>query len=342
MTATEPRRDTMASFSVSVDQSAIQPPRLLVTNTANGVSRVVWDPNPEIADITFSKPQVFEWTDSAGRQQSGGLFLPQDYRPGKRYPLVILTHGFSSELFRPSGGYTTGYAAQVLAASGIIVLETRCRDAETVTPREAACQVDAYESAVKALAAKGMIDPEEIGIIGFSRTCYYVMEALTKSSVRFKAASITDGVNEGYWQYIMSAGLLNDSGISAEADAMIGAKPFGVGLQTWLKNSPTFNTDRISAAVQVVGEGKLSLMFMWEPYALLRFQNKPVDLILLNTDEHLLTNPTVRMASQGGSVDWFRFWLQGYEDPDPAKAEQYRRWRELRQMQEASSAAAAR
>jgi hypothetical protein len=40
------------------------------------------------------------------------------------------------------------------------------------------------------------------------------------------------------------------------------------------------------------------------------------------------------MASQGGTVDWFRFWLQGEEDPDPAKAEQYARWRELRELQE--------
>jgi len=33
-------------------------------------------------------------------------------------------------------------------------------------------------------------------------------------------------------------------------------------------------------------------------------------------------------------VDWLRFWLQRYEDPDPAKADQYKRWRGLRQMQE--------
>ena len=45
------------------------------------------------------------------------------------------------------------------------------------------------------------------------------------------------------------------------------------------------------------------------------------------------------MASQGGSVDWMRFWLQDYEDPDPAKAEQYARWRKLREMQKANDAA---
>jgi len=72
---------------------------------------------------------------------------------------------------------------------------------------------------------------------------------------------------------------------------------------------------------------------MWGPYAALRLLHKPVELVMLNTDEHVLTNPSVRLASQGGSVDWFRFWLQDYEDPDPAKAEQYVRWRELRKLQ---------
>ena len=46
------------------------------------------------------------------------------------------------------------------------------------------------------------------------------------------------------------------------------------------------------------------------------------------------------MASQGGSVDWFRFWLKGEEDLDPVKAEQYAGWRELKKMQEENGAKA--
>jgi hypothetical protein len=60
--------------------------------------------------------------------------------------------------------------------------------------------------------------------------------------------------------------------------------------------------------------------------------------VLLNTEEHVLSNPGMRLASQGGTVDWMRFWLQGYEDPDPAKARQYQRWNELRKLQEAQGA----
>ena len=73
---------------------------------------------------------------------------------------------------------------------------------------------------------------------------------------------------------------------------------------------------------------------MWQPYAGLRYLHKPVDLVRLNIDEHPHTNPAARMAAQGGTVDWFRFWLQDYEDPDAAKAEQYKRWHELKKMQD--------
>jgi hypothetical protein len=48
------------------------------------------------------------------------------------------------------------------------------------------------------------------------------------------------------------------------------------------------------------------------------------------------------MTSQPSNVDWFAFRLKGEEDPDPAKAEQYKRWRELRKLQEVSPAAKCR
>jgi hypothetical protein len=51
---------------------------------------------------------------------------------------------------------------------------------------------------------------------------------------------------------------------------------------------------------------------------------------------HVLQNPAQRLASQGGSVDWFCFWLKGEETPDAAKKEQYVRWRELRALDAAS------
>jgi hypothetical protein len=104
-------------------------------------------------------------------------------------------------------------------------------------------------------------------------------------------------------------------------------------LQTWLAQSPSFHLDHITSPVLMVAQGRWDALLMWGPYSGLRYLHKPVDLVVLRDTGHVLTNPKSRLLSQGGTVDWFRFWLQEYEDPDPAKAEQYKRWHMLRDMQ---------
>jgi len=246
--------------------------------------------------------------------------------------LVVQTHGFYQDAFIPSGIYATAFAARELAGAGILVLQVPdCPF--TLNPEEGPCNVAGYNAGVEQLVMDGLADPDRVGIVGFSRTCFYVLETLTTSALHFKAASVTDGVNEGYLQYMISVDQFQNS-ISQDANKVIGASPFGDGLQLWLQRSPGFNMNKVMAPLQVVALSRPGLIFMWEPYAALRYLDKPVDLILVSAGTHILTNPSERMASQGGTVDWFRFWLKGEEDSDAAKAEQYVRWRELRKLQQ--------
>jgi hypothetical protein len=85
--------------------------------------------------------------------------------------------------------------------------------------------------------------------------------------------------------------------------------------------------------------GVTSVLGAWEPYASLYRQHKPVDLVLLKQGLHIESNPLQRLASQGTTVDWYRFWLQGHEDPDPMKKDQYRRWEHLRELQDVENKA---
>lgn len=315
-------------LSITVKQGLDEPPLLLASNKL--ASRVIWDPNPQLKNLELGQARVYTWDDKQGREWKSGLYSPINYQPGQRYPLVIQTHGFLESEFSPSGVYPTAFAARALAAKGIIVLQVgTVGECGLGTPDEGPCNVTGYETVANQLVSEGLVDPDKIGIIGFSRTCYHVMEALTFGSLHVRAASITDGFMVDYLQYMQFT-------VANESDSIIGAKPFGEGLELWLKRSPGFNLDRVNAPLMVVGLGPESLLSMWQPYAGLRYLHKPVELMMLNTDEHVLTNPAVRMASQGGSVDWFRFWLQDYEDPDPSKADQYKRWHELRKLQEES------
>jgi len=322
-------RAASGSLEIAVRQALNDSPMLIATDSKTKASRIILNPNPQLADIALGEAAVYKWKDKAGRDWKGGLFKPVPYESGRRYPLVIQTHGFSESEFTPSGIYPTAFAARALAGAGLAVLQAPdCPVYDT--PQEGPCNVRGYEAAVNELVKAGLVDSERIGIIGFSRSCFYVMEALTTSALHIKAASITDGVMGNYLQYLMEVdvpGFADDAGSS-----IIGARPFAAGLQLWLKRSPLFNMDKVTAALQVVAEGRSDLTFMWEPYAVMRYLHKPVDLVLLNNNEHILSNPSARLVSQGGTVDWMRFWLKDEEDPDPAKAEQYKRWRELRQL----------
>lgn len=321
--------------NIYVRQGLNEPPVVVARDPRTEASRVIWNPNPQLTTIALGEATVYHWKDAGGRAWTGGLYKPANYVAGQRYPLIIQTHGFPAKEFHPSGMYPTAFAARALAASGMIVLQTPVMSVLDTT-REGPSNVAGYEAAVSELASQGLVDPRRVGIIGFSRTVYHVLEALTTSRLRFAAASVTDGVDFGYWQYLAFVDEVQD--VEAhDAGAVIGARPFGIGLQMWLKRSPEFNLQKVNTPLQVVALGRWSLLYMWEPYAALRFLGKPVDLTVLNSDEHVLTNPGVRLASQGGSVDWFRFWLQGYESSDRTKAPEYRRWENLCALQKAEN-----
>jgi hypothetical protein len=60
----------------------------------------------------------------------------------------------------------------------------------------------------------------------------------------------------------------------------------------------------------------------------------PVELYAFPDENHIKFQPRHRLATYRRSLDWFRYWLQDYVDPDSAKAAQYSRWNALRQRRD--------
>lgn len=303
------------------------PPSLWLSD-ASGAQRVmILDPNPQFHSFCFGHVRPLEWKASDGRSMTGGLYLPPDYTPGRRYPLVIQTHTFEPHQFRIDGPWHSGYAGQALAAREIVVLQLTNQRSGDGTPEEAPRAMAAYESAIDYLAGQGIVDPGRVGILGFSRSVYRVSYTLTHSKYPFRAATLADGVDGSYFQAVAFA---NTEG--PDATALNGAPPWGAGLSRWIEHSPLFNIDRISCPIRIEAYGMNSLLTMWPWYSLLMQREMPVDLILLPDAPHEIVKPWERLVSQQGDVDWFAFWLGGAEDPSPAKAAQYDRWRRFRML----------
>jgi dipeptidyl aminopeptidase/acylaminoacyl peptidase len=335
---TEDPRLAKLPLKLEKHESINQPPQIVAEDKASGVSHVIWDPNPTLREIQMGTAEIIHWKDDTGYVWEAGLVKPPNYTPGKRYPLVIQTHGFDKGQFLTNGTFTTAFAARALAAQAIVVLQMPENPTDTDTPKEGSDQVVAFESVVKKLAEDGLIDPARVGVIGFSRTVYHVLVAITSAKHLFAAASVTQGVTFGYFEYLS---LVDGGSLEREADAINGGKPFGTeGLKNWLARSPEFNMDKVRTPLLLLQPGATSVFGGWEPYAALHYLKKPVELIMLQDGTHVMTNPTQRLASEISNVDWFRFWLKGEEDSDPTKAEQYARWRKLRKLQQENDAKA--
>lgn len=317
-------------LDIEVKESLNDPPVLFAKDRTSKQGRLLWDPNPQLGTIDLGEASILDWKDKSGHPWQAGLIKPPDFKPGVRYPLVIQTHGFfGKDHFLSYGSLPTAFAARELAAAGFVVVQMPDDlDGVMSTPQEAPRHVAGIESVVEKLDAEGLIDPKRVGLIGFSRTCYYVLSALTSSRIKYAAASITDGITYGYWMYLATV----DRKHRLDADQVIGAAPFGSGLQQWIARSPEFNLYKVDAPLLIVTHGPEVTFYQWGEYATLRYLKKPVELFDLGgaNYEHVLTSPKKRLASQGSTIDWFRFWLKGEEDPDPQKDKQYQRWRELR------------
>ncbi len=329
----QPGVTSTLGFDLAIRQNVNTPPALIASDRATNVSKLILDPNPQLKTVALAPVSILKWKDDSGREWRGGLYSPPNWNRDRRLPLLIQTHDFSENEFNPAGISPSGFAAQELAATGILVVQVEETPLEFTT-QEGPSSVAEVDSLVDKLVLDGLVDPDRVGIVGWSRTCYHVMETLTTGKTKIRAALISDGVNFGYLQFLLGLDYFGQTD-GGEVVGVIGALPFGPGLKTWMERSPEFNLDRVRTPLQAVAYGRRAVLEMWEPYAGLRYLHKPVELIVLNTDEHTITNPVSRVAAQGGSIDWFRFWLQDYEDPDPAKADQYKRWRELRKQEQA-------
>jgi dipeptidyl aminopeptidase/acylaminoacyl peptidase len=321
-----------AGIDVTLEEDRNTPPKIFVKDRNTGEKSLLLDLNPQFRDFALAIVQNIKWKATDGHEVLGGLYFPPGYEERRKYPLVIQTHGYEDDRFWMNGPWNSAFAAQPLAAKGNMVLQIGNsaepgEDRKYVnTPAEGPRRMAAFEGAIDELDRRGLIDRDRVGIIGFSRTAFHVAYTLTHSTYRFRAATMADGFEGGYLNYLLWR--------TADYEGVNGGEPVGTGLKSWLENSPGFRIDAISAPVRIEDYGPHAFLGGWEWYSVMSLLGKPVDFIWIPRGTHLLVKPWERLTSQQGNVDWFQFWLESKEDPDPAKADQYVRWRELRKLEQ--------
>jgi dipeptidyl aminopeptidase/acylaminoacyl peptidase len=334
---------------VGVHETVSAPEDVFVYERGEGRIRLLTEINQQLEKLHFAPVRTIQWRTESGENITGLLFMPPDYSPGKRYPLVIQTKGDMGVFTCDSGSnHDPAFAPQPIASAGLMYLVRTTEEGfklqEDVNHRprgypggigEAVHEMNIWDDAVDLLDRKGMVDRSRVGIIGFSRTGWEVEFDLVHARTRYAAATAADNVQYSLGEYLLMPGF-------AHADeAMYAGPPFGATLNNWRRYSISFNLDKIHTPLLIESMGygirdddpariPVSLAVRYELTRGLNELRKPVELYYYPNEDHQPDHPKARLESLQRNVDWYRFWLQGYEDPDPSKSEQYRRWRAMK------------
>lgn len=324
---------TTSSFSVFIQQDVDTPPDLAATDHTTRQTKLITSFNPMLSAKIVDRVEHFEWTDRNNRSWEGGLLYPPDYHSDQRYPLVIQTYGYSPDQFLLDGAstITSAFAARPIADTGIIVLQMAIQPSSNPSPLRGQEHGPGYaagfDGAVRALDERGLIDPRRVGLIGWSRTGLHVSYAVTFSEHIFTAATIADSTSIGLTTYMQMFGMSAPGMFGIEK--AVGAPFWAEDRSLWLDKAPNLNAHRVRTALRFESYGTY-LNPYWDLYTTLKRHYRPAEMFHIPVASHNLQRPLARYGSQQGNVDWFAFWLKGYEDPDPEKAAQYDRWRSMR------------
>ncbi|KQV46955.1 hypothetical protein ASC95_25925 [Pelomonas sp. Root1217] len=333
-----------AAWSLRLQQSLNEPPDVVANGPAGQAVRLT-RLNPQFSTTTWGVMKPYAWRDARGRDWAGGLLAPKDATPQGRRPLVIQTYFFDPEAFYLDGpnfnfGFTSAYPGRAFVREGILVLAMglqpgKGRDPGSDNQAKLTQFYEGVRGAVDALVRDGLVDPDRVGIIGFSTTGETTLNLVTFSDLAIRAATLADGDTNTLFQFSVAYGVE----AWRQMEDMNRGLPFGPTRDEWVRNDPSLNTDCVRAALRIESYG-VPVYGNYDIYALLRRQYKPVEMVLIPGGAHSLALPSERMLSLQGNVDWYRFWLKGEERTVPILAAetpaslkaQYDGWHQMEKM----------
>lgn len=330
----------MATPNLICAQEKASTPRMVVSiDTQSGQRRPLYDPNRNFLRLPLGSVQRFLFKNAYGIESWADLVLPPDHRSGQKHPLVLVQYRSRGFL---RGGTGDEVPIQVLASRGFAVLsferptlfgiakearsELEFRQINHADFMDRRSVFSSMQEAIRLAIATGAIDSAHMGISGFSDGTANTQFALINSKL-FSVASLGACCEEqimqplvggpGYENYQRTQGYPAFDDISADARAY------------WSVMSLRQNADRLDTPILAqIGDSEyimgLDVAVAW------RERGKPFELYVFPDDTHWKWQPAHRLAMYDRVSDWFTFWLMGKADCDPAKTEQYTRWRKMK------------
>lgn len=321
-------------------EDTVTPPGIGVIDGASGAVRRLVDLNPHVDSFRLGRVEKVGIRNKHEQEVDAYLVYPVDHRPGLRHPLIVVSYGFRGAFITDAEWHNT-FPAQVFAAQGYALL--LLNNPPTIGDRIVGDPVRArwasgwnwlatVDAAVETVDRMGVADMSRLGFYGWSTGGFLGQFA---------------GAHRGYFKAIAVGECRDVNPATYQAAGMRNLLPTYVNLYGGLLDrgtlaayeefAPAMNVHRMTAPMlHEFGGGRGAVAV--QLFMLQRTAGLPAELVFYDGQDHQFESPRAILASMNRKLDWFNYWMLGKEDPDPAKAEQYVRWRKMKTAWEKTKA----
>jgi dipeptidyl aminopeptidase/acylaminoacyl peptidase len=254
----------------------------------------------------WGKSVSLTWNSDSFHVQ-GWLMLPKEYDPARKYPLIVEVHGGPAAAAEPQWAARGAITAQAFSAMGYFVLQPNPRgsfgqgEEFTEANRKDFGYGDLRDilAGVDAVIGKYSVDPQRVGLTGWSYGGFMTMLAVTQTE-RFKAAVAGAGISDWlsyYGENSIDQWMIPYFGASVYDDPSVYAKSSAIN---FIKQAHT-------PTLVVVGDrdGECPAPQSFEFWHALRDEHVPTQLVIYPNEGHGFVDPSHRRDVVARALEWF-------------------------------------
>jgi dipeptidyl aminopeptidase/acylaminoacyl peptidase len=263
---------------------------------------------------TWGKAESIEWTNEGSNIQ-GWLVPPANLEPGKKYPMIVLIHGGPSSVTTSEWPASFGMSRAIIAAlsaSGYYVLLPNPRGSYGQGEEFTRANVKDFGhgdlrdsmAGIDAVTKKYPVDPERLGVTGWSYGGFMTMWTVTQTN-RFGAAVAGAGIanwQSYYGQNLIDQWMIPFFGASVYDDPAV-----------YEKSSPIHFIKKVKTPTHViVGErdAECPASQSYEFWHALKTFGVPTKLIIYPGEGHLFIDRKNQADRMAQTVAWFDKYLR--------------------------------
>jgi dipeptidyl aminopeptidase/acylaminoacyl peptidase len=277
----------------------------------------------QLKAFSIAHREVISWKSADGTTIEGVLYTPADFDAKKKYPLLVVIHGGPTGVDQPTVSADRYYPIERFVAKGALVLRPNYRGSAGYGEKFRALNVrnlgvgDYADviSGVDALIAKGYVDKDRVGAMGWSQGGY-ISAFITASSDRFQAVSVGAGISDWMTYYV-------NTDISPFTPQYLHATPWD-DPEIYKRTSPITHIMKAKTPTLIQhGENdrRVPIPNAYELRQALEDRGVPVKMVVYKGFGHGIDKPKQQRSVMEENEKWFAQYIWGEKPAEPKREE---------------------